>query len=97
MMSTILRTLQQSSWIQRLFVLVLACNMVLILWGIRVVPAAIATLDSIGSLATALGLQVVIAALALFGPLSFQRCAPASGPVSCSGCCSPSHTMASCL
>jgi hypothetical protein len=45
----------------------------LLLWGIRVVPTTIATLDGIGALLATLGLQVVLAFLALYGPLSFQR------------------------
>lgn len=72
-MSTVLRTFHQSSWIQRLFLLVLICNIVLILWGIRVVPATIAAPDGIARILADIGLQVVIGLLALFGPLSFQR------------------------
>lgn len=71
-MSTILRTVQGSSWIQRLFALVLGCNVLLILWGLRVVPA-ISTLNGIATTLATMGMQVAIAVLALFGPWSFQR------------------------
>jgi hypothetical protein len=65
--------LQQSSWIQRLFLLTLICNIALILWGASVVPAAIATPEGVGRVVADIGLQMVIGLLALFGPLSFQR------------------------
>src|SRR5579859_2448664 len=67
------RSLQRSSWMQRLFILVLACNMVLILWGIRVVPVTISSADGIGRILADIALQAVIGLVALWGPLSFQR------------------------
>jgi hypothetical protein len=58
---------------QWLLVLVLGCNIGLILWGVYVVPATLATSGGIGALMAPLGLQVVVALLALIGPLSFPR------------------------
>jgi hypothetical protein len=78
LVSMIPRTLQQSSWIQRFFALVIGCNIVLILWGITVVPAN-STLDGIARMLATLGMQMVVLLLALFGPLSFQRCRPSMG------------------
>jgi hypothetical protein len=72
-MPTLRRIWQGTSWIQRLFVLVLIVNVVLILWGIRVVPATVAKPDGVARILADIGLQVVIGLLALFGPLSFQR------------------------
>jgi len=72
-MPTLLRTLQHASWMQWLLVLVLGCNSVLIVWGIHVVPATLATSDGIGALVAPLGLQMGVALLALVGPLSFER------------------------
>jgi hypothetical protein len=72
-MSTILQTVHHASWSQRLFALILGGNVILILWGIHVVPAAVATPDGIARILADLGLQMVLGALALFGPLSFQR------------------------
>jgi hypothetical protein len=45
----------------------------LVLWGIHVVPATLATLDGLGVLMATAGLQLVFALLVLVGPLSFQR------------------------
>ena len=70
--STIRTTIRHSSWIQRLFALVLGCNCILILWGVKVVPT-IATLNGIATTLATIGLQVAIAFLAFFGPLSFQH------------------------
>jgi hypothetical protein len=72
-MPTIRRIWRHTSWIQRLFLLVLIGNMALILWGIHVVPATVATPDGIARILADLGLQMVLGVLALFGPLSFQR------------------------
>lgn len=72
-MPTLLQTFQHSSWIQRLLLLILGCNVVIILWGVHVVPATLATLDGSGALMAPVGLQVVVALLALIGPFSFQR------------------------
>jgi hypothetical protein len=57
---------------QRLFALVLGGNVLLILWGIHVVPA-IATVDGIATTLATAGLQGVLAVLALVGPASFDR------------------------
>ena len=72
-MAIILRTLQRPSWIQRLLVLVLVCNIVLILWGVYVVPATVSTLAGNTRILADIVLQVVIGLVALSGPLSFQR------------------------
>lgn len=72
-MPTLLRTLQHSSWIQRFLILVLGCNIVLIVWGIHVVPATLATSNGIGALIAPLGLQMMVALLMLVGPSSFHR------------------------
>lgn len=71
-MSNVWRTLRDSSLIQRLFALVLACNVLLIAWGLHVVPSVISANGIATTLAT-MGMQVVIAFLAFFGFLSFQR------------------------
>src|SRR5215469_5558782 len=70
--STIRRIATRWSWIQRLFALLLGGNVILILWGIHVVPAA-TTLNGLATTAATVGMQVAIACLALFGPVSFQR------------------------
>jgi hypothetical protein len=70
--TNMLNTLRHSSWIQRLFALVLACNSLLILWGLRVEPAMV-TINGIATTLATVGMQVAIAFLAFFGPLSFQR------------------------
>jgi hypothetical protein len=78
--SSIWRTIRDSSLIQRLFALVLATNVVLIAWGIHVVPSVVSANGIATTLAT-MGMQVVIACLAFFGPLSFQRLASSIGVV----------------
>jgi hypothetical protein len=50
----------------------LFCNVILILWGITVVPATVFTLAGIGRILADLGLQGAIGLLALVGPLAFQ-------------------------
>lgn len=70
-MPTLLRSPHQTRWLQWFLTLVLGCNIVLILWGIHLVPATLTTVDGSGALLFALVLQVVIVLLALFGPLSF--------------------------
>jgi hypothetical protein len=67
------RSFQQTTWAQRLFLVVVGCNIALILFGIRVVPSAITSLNGIGSLLGAVCMQLALAALALAGPVSFQR------------------------
>jgi hypothetical protein len=73
MMLALRGALQQSSWIQRLFILTLICNIALILWGASVVSATIATPEGVARIVADIGMQVVIGLLALFGPLSFHR------------------------
>jgi hypothetical protein len=70
--STILQTVRRTSWRERLLAVVLVCNSLLILWGIHVVPAIIYP-NGIGTTLAAVGMQVAIAILALFGPLAFRR------------------------
>ena len=70
---TLARRLQQSSWIQRLFFLVLICNIALILWGIYVVPATVSSPAGVARIVADMGLQGAIVLFALVGPLSFQR------------------------
>ena len=77
-MSTVRRIANGWSWIQRLFALLLGCNVILILWGIHVVPAA-ATLNGLATTLATMGMQVAIACLALVGPVSFQRYRISSG------------------
>jgi hypothetical protein len=64
--------LHATTGVQRLVVVVLSGNVVLILWGTRVVPAIV----SWGGLATTMatiGMQVAIAILALVGPMALRR------------------------
>jgi len=61
-----------SSWSQRLFAVVLGCNAPLVLWGIRVEPS-ILTPNGIATTIAVIAMQVAIAVLAFFGPLSFQQ------------------------
>jgi hypothetical protein len=70
--SSIGRTIHESSLTQRLFALVLACNILLIAWGLRVVPSVISA-NGIATTLASIGMQVAIACLAFFGFLSFQR------------------------
>jgi hypothetical protein len=70
--STIRRTVNGSPWSQRLVALVLGGNVILILWGTHVVPAIVYP-DGLGTTGAAILMQVAIAALAFFGPLSFPR------------------------
>ena len=70
---TLARSLQQFSWIQRLFLLVLICNIALILWGIYVVPATVSAPTGVARILVDMGLQGAIVLFALVGPLSFQR------------------------
>lgn len=69
----VLRTLRQSSWIQRFFLLVIGCNFVLILAGIFVVPSTLTSLAGVWAILGDVLMQLALAALALFGPWSFQR------------------------
>jgi hypothetical protein len=69
----VLHALRRTSRIQRLFLLVLASNVGLLLAGLLVVPSARTSLDSIGALLGAILMQVALAVLALFGPLAFAK------------------------
>jgi len=69
----LLRTLRQLSWIQRFFLLVIGCNIVLILAGIFIVPSALASWAGVGTILGDIVMQLALASLALFGPSSFQR------------------------
>jgi hypothetical protein len=51
---------------------VLGCNILLILWGIHVVPAIMYP-NGVGTMLGDVGMQLAIAALAFFGPLSFKH------------------------
>jgi len=70
--SSILRTVKDSSRGQRLVALVLGVNVVLILWGVFVVPAIFYP-NGLGTTAAAILMQLAIAALVFFGPLSFSH------------------------
>jgi hypothetical protein len=79
-MSSLWRIIQQSSLTQRLFALVLAGNILLIAWGLHVVPAVISP-NGIATTLASIGMQVAIACLAFFGFLSFQRLSSSMGIV----------------
>jgi hypothetical protein len=72
-LAVVLQALRRTTWVQRLFLLVLTGNMLLILLGLRVVPAAFGTDGTAWALLGTLGLQGLLALLALVGPLSFNR------------------------
>jgi hypothetical protein len=69
----ILHAPRHTSRIQRLFLLVLASNVVLLMVGLVVVPSARTSLDSVGALLGAIVMQVALAVLALVGPLAFAK------------------------
>jgi hypothetical protein len=62
----------QSTWAQRLFVLIALLNCVVLVGGLFVVPAARSDPTVFGSLLGAMLMQIVLAALALFGPWSLR-------------------------
>ena len=68
-----LRTLRESSWIQRFFLLVIGCTIALILAGIFVVPSSLTSLAGVWAILGDIVMQLALATLALFGPWSFQR------------------------
>jgi hypothetical protein len=70
--STILQTIRDCSWRERLLAVVLGCTIVLILWGIHVVPAIIYP-NGIATTLGDVGMQLAISVLAFFGLLSFKR------------------------
>jgi hypothetical protein len=67
------RTLRQSSWIQRFFLLVIGCTIALILAGIFIVPSTLTSLAGVWAILGDILMQLALATLALFGPWSFQR------------------------
>jgi hypothetical protein len=72
-MGVVPQALRRATWIERLFLLVLAGNMLLIPLGLRVVPSAFGADGTVWALLGTLGLQGLLALLALTGPLSFNR------------------------
>jgi hypothetical protein len=69
----VLHALRRTSGIQRLMLLVLASNVVLLLLGLVIVPSARTSPDTIGTLLGAILMQAVLATLALVGPLAFAK------------------------
>jgi hypothetical protein len=84
--STVLQTIRRSTWQKRTLALVLGSNILLILWGIHVVPAVVNP-NGIGTTLGAVGMQLAIAALALFGPLALQRYSASIGIALVLGAC----------
>jgi len=72
-MSVVLQALRRASWVQRLFLLVLGGNVILILLGLHVVPSTLSSAEGLGAMLGAMGLQGVLALLAFVGPLSFDK------------------------
>jgi hypothetical protein len=72
-MSVVAHALRRMSWVHRLFLLVLASNMLLILLGLLVVPATLNSAEGIWALLGATGLQCLLAIFALVGPWAFDR------------------------
>jgi hypothetical protein len=72
-MPVVLRALRRTSWMQRLFLLVLGCNSGLLLLGLRVVPADLGSAQGPAVLLATVGLQGGLALLALVGPVSFDH------------------------
>ena len=72
-MPVVLDALGRTSWIQRLFLLVLGCNAILIVLGLWVIPADLRSIQGLGVLLATVGMQGGLALLALVGPLSFDK------------------------
>jgi hypothetical protein len=72
-MAEVSRALRRTSWLQRLFLLVLGGNVALILLGVHVVPSTLGSAAGLGALLGALGMQVGLAVLAVVGPVSFDK------------------------
>lgn len=72
-MSVVLQVLRHTSWVQRLFLLVLGGNVILILLSLYVVPSTLSSAEGLGAMLGAMGLQGVLALSALIGALSFDR------------------------
>jgi hypothetical protein len=68
-----LRARWPTSWAQRLVLLVLAGNALLILLGALVVPSTLRSMAGVWDLVGAAGLQGVVALAALVGPFAFGR------------------------
>jgi hypothetical protein len=65
--------LQRTSWIQRLVLVVLGCNVVLLVLGLLVVPAARVSANALGTLLATILMQTALALLVLVGPVSFAN------------------------
>jgi hypothetical protein len=63
----------------RVLLVVVAANIALILAGVFVVPATVQSLDGLGIIAAGIGLQLAIAFVAWFGPVSLMRLGDAAG------------------
>jgi hypothetical protein len=68
-----LNALRHTPEVQHLFLLVLTGNAVLSLLGLYVVPSTLGATAGLDALLGATGMQVVLALLALFGPISFDK------------------------
>jgi hypothetical protein len=72
-MSGVLHMLRHMSWVQRLVLLVLGTNSILILLGPLVVPSTLTSAAGVGAMLGAAGLQIGLALVVLVGPLSFDH------------------------
>jgi hypothetical protein len=72
-MLTVLRALRRTSWMQRLFLLVLTGNVILIVLGLLVAPTTLSSVEGVWAMLGAIGLQGALALLALVGPVSFDK------------------------
>jgi hypothetical protein len=68
-----LNLLRRISGVQRLFLLVLAANMSMLLLGLYVAPSSFTSAEGWAALLGALGMQTALALLAFIGPLSFAK------------------------
>jgi hypothetical protein len=72
-MPGVLRVLRHTSWVQRVVLLVLGINSILILLGLFVVPSTLTSAAGVGAMLGAAGLQIGLALVVLVGPLSFDH------------------------
>jgi hypothetical protein len=72
-MPVVAHALRRTSSVQRLFLLVLAGNVLLILLGLHVVPATLYSAEGVWALLGATGLQCLLAILALVGPFALDK------------------------
>jgi hypothetical protein len=72
-MPSVLRALWRTSWTQRLFLLVLTGNLTLVVRGLLVAPSTLNSPEGVWDLLGAMGSQVVLALVALAGPMSFAK------------------------